>query len=204
MLQMFTNMKSAEEMFILNIIEIPAKVLFAKSHRAKRLSITIKPFKPVRITIPKRISYKTAREFFYANLEWVKKSVLKIKEIEQQEKNEVVNVPAIDRNKARINLIERLDYLSQKFDFHYNRVTIRNQKTRWGSCSHHNNISLNVNLVRLPQQLQDYVILHELVHTRIKNHSKRFWLEVEKYITSPKVIDKLLRNYDLTRFHSAA
>jgi predicted metal-dependent hydrolase len=92
-------------------------------------------------------------------------------------------------------LIDRLNRLAQRHGFRYNRVFVRNQKTRWGSCSALNNISLNINLVRLPQELIDYTILHELVHTRIKNHSRRFWQELDKILGDAKQIDKKLSEY---------
>ena len=74
-----------------------------------------------------------------------------------------------------------------------NNVSIREQSTRWGSCSHKNNISLNLKLILLPKELVDYVMLHELVHTRIHNHSKNFWAELDRYTGNGKVMAKRLR-----------
>jgi predicted metal-dependent hydrolase len=102
----------------------------------------------------------------------------------------------IDRTAARKVLVDRLNYLAQTYGFKYNRVFIRNQKTRWGSCSTKNNINLNVNLVRLPDELIDYTILHELVHTRVKNHSRRFWVQMDMLLGDAKKIDKKLRAYE--------
>ena len=68
----------------------------------------------------------------------------------------------------------RLYELSRKYGLHFKKVTIRNQKTRWGTCSQKNNINLNINLIQIPQDLMDYVIVHELVHTVVKNHSYKF------------------------------
>jgi len=76
---------------------------------------------------------------------------------------------------ARQILPGRLRQLAAKHNFVYNRVTIRNNKRRWGSCSSKNNISLNLHMMKLPYELIDYILLHELVHTEIKNHSSRFW-----------------------------
>ena len=71
-------------------------------------------------------------------------------------------------------------------------------KTRWGSCSAQNNISLNIGLIALSDELRDYVILHELVHTKIKNHSKDFWNALEIIINIPKSLNsKLKQNYGL-------
>ena len=87
----------------------------------------------------------------------------------------------IDLEKAQADLFDRLGYFSKKHRFPYNRAGFRCQKTKWGSCSARNNLSLNVNIAFLPEQLQDYILLHELVHTKIKNHSKKFWAQLDKY-----------------------
>jgi predicted metal-dependent hydrolase len=94
-------------------------------------------------------------------------------------------------------IITRLTELARQHGFSYRKVTIRNQRTRWGSCSAKNNISLNIKLVALPAELFDYVILHELVHTRIHNHSSRFWQELNKYVEDGKAKDKQLIEYGL-------
>jgi len=83
-------------------------------------------------------------------------------------------------------------------DFRFNKVSIRNQKTKWGSCSAGNNISLNMNLARLPEELRDYVILHELVHTRIKNHSREFWALLDEFVDGrAKDFSRTLKAYRL-------
>ena len=101
----------------------------------------------------------------------------------------------VDRVKAKKQLVERLDELCKQNGFKYNRVFVKNQKTRWGSCSDKNNINLNVNLVQLPDELIDYVILHELVHTKIKDHSMLFWEELSRFVKNPESLDKKLRQY---------
>lgn len=79
------------------------------------------------------------------------------------------------RRRAAVELPARLDELAREFGFRYDRVTIRHQRSRWGSCSPTKAISLNVRLLFLPPALVDHVLLHELCHTRELNHSKRFW-----------------------------
>ena len=116
--------------------------------------------------IPKRQSFKSAQKFVESRLEWIKKNKNKM-ELQTQKKQEL---PEIDRKVARKVLCRRIGELAQLHNFVYNRVSIRKQKTRWGSCSSKNNINLNMNLLHLPPELMDYVLLHELVHTRVKNH----------------------------------
>ncbi len=122
--------------------------------------------------------------------------MVRIKQMESQ-RQAVNSSVIIDKVKAKKKLTNRLKQLAVQHDFTYNKVYIRNQKTRWGSCSHKNNISLNMKLVLLPDELVDYVILHELVHTKIHDHSKRFWAELDKYVVNGKVMAKRLRKYGL-------
>ena len=86
----------------------------------------------------------------------------------------------IYRFEAKHLLPKRLKELAEKFGFVYNRVTIRNNRRNWGSCSSQNNISLNLQMMKLPDQLIDYILLHELVHTEIKDHSARFWKRLDE------------------------
>jgi predicted metal-dependent hydrolase len=149
------------------------------------------------VAVPKGQSFAAAEKFAHSKTNWIKKHLEKMTFIEQQAEILKENKP-IDRVKAKKYLVERLDELCKQNGFKYNRVFVKNQKTRWGSCSEKNNINLNVNLVRLPDELIDYVILHELVHTRIKDHSNRFWEELSRCVKDPKSLDKKLRKYTPT------
>jgi predicted metal-dependent hydrolase len=92
-------------------------------------------------------------------------------------------------------LVPRLAHLAALHGFTYNRVSVRGQKTRWGSCSHKNNISLNRMLVHLPEALVDYILLHELVHTRIKNHGRLFWEALTQCLPNARSLDRELNQY---------
>ncbi|NPA68136.1 MAG: M48 family metallopeptidase [Chlorobi bacterium] len=99
------------------------------------------------------------------------------------------------RSEAREYLPERTKYLAEIHNFNYGKVTVRNAKTRWGSCSGKNNISLNIHLMRLPEHLSDYVILHELCHTIEKNHGKNFWMLLDKVSGNAKKLDSELKKF---------
>lgn len=169
-------------------------ILFERSMRAKRVIISVKPSKEVRVAIPNRVSFKSALEFVNLKKPWIRKHLVRIKQIESQ-RQAVNSSVIIDKVKAKKKLTNRLKQLAVQHGFTYNKVYIRNQKTRWGSCSSNNNISLNIKLVLLPDELVDYVILHELMHTRIHDHSKRFWAELDKYVGDGKVMAKKLTGY---------
>jgi predicted metal-dependent hydrolase len=95
---------------------------------------------------------------------------------------------------ARKYLPQRCVELAQKYGFKVNKVTVRGQKSRWGSCSRRGNISLNYKLLQFRVEMIDYVIIHELCHLRQPNHSKAFWNEVAKHIPNYKTLDKELNS----------
>ena len=170
-------------------------VKYIGNNRAKRIIISIKP-EYVRVVIPKRQSFKNAQKFVESRLDWIKTNKQSMN-VQLEKKR---NLPEIDRKVARKILCRRIGELAQLHNFVYNRVSIRKQKTRWGSCSTKNNINLNANLLHLPPELMDYVLLHELVHTRVKNHSKDFWDELETVVPNAKQVDRRLKDYQYCLF----
>ena len=99
---------------------------------------------------------------------------------------------------AKQFLPERVKELAGKFELNYYKLTLKNIKSRWGSCSRKNNINLSIHLMRLPDHLIDYVILHELAHTVHHNHSRRFWAMLDKVSGGAKVLDKELGKHLIT------
>jgi predicted metal-dependent hydrolase len=105
----------------------------------------------------------------------------------------------IDRKIAYGHVIKRLEYFNSIYGYSYNNIRIKKQKTRWGSCSEKKNINFNIKIMFLPQELFDYIIVHELCHLGEFNHSRRFWNLVAK--TQPNYIDlkNRLKHIDLRK-----
>lgn len=171
------------------------QILFERSKRAKHINISVKPFNGVRVAVPYGVSFNKAKQVAQSKKSWIKKHLNKMKQVEKEHKEFTKNSIEIDRTEARKKLVNRLNELSAQHCFNYNKVFMRNQKTRWGSCSAKNNISLNMKLVRLPDEMIDYVLLHELVHTRIKNHTNVFWTELNRLVGDAKAKSKKLNEY---------
>ena len=98
---------------------------------------------------------------------------------------------------AKSVLLDRVDYFANLMNLHPRKVSFRKAKTRWGSCSSVNNISLNIGLLMLSNEFSDYVIVHELAHIKHKNHSKEFWKLVEKYYPNYARAKEELKKYSL-------
>ena len=170
-------------------------IRYIKNNRAKRIVISVKP-DFVRVTVPRRQTLKNSQKFVEQKIDWIKAHSKNMQILREKSKE----LPKIKREEAREKLGKRLSELAQKHNFQYNRVSIRNQRTRWGSCSSKDNISLNMKLLHLPNHLIDYILLHELVHTRVKNHSEDFWNELETVVPNARTIDKQLREYQYCLF----
>ena len=191
MMNLFENIywKLNDRTKVLDIPTIGA-VLLEKSNRAKHINISIKSKTKIRVAVPLGVSFRTAETFAYSKIDWIKKHLSKASKTRTKLKK-------VNMEYARIQLKQRLDQLCEKHDFKYNKLFIKNQKTRWGSCSEKNNINLNAKLLNLPERLINYVILHELVHTKVKNHSTEFWITLDGYINNSKKYDKELKKYSL-------
>lgn len=151
----------------------------------------------MRVTVPKGVSMKKAEQFVLSKQNWIEKHLKKYQSLQDEYKQSNGNSSKIDRVEAKKQLISKLECLAEKQGFMYNRVFIKNQKTLWGSCSAKKNINLNYKLVLLPEMLQEYIILHELVHLKHRNHSNAFWKELAKYCAEYQQRRKELRKYRL-------
>jgi predicted metal-dependent hydrolase len=92
-------------------------------------------------------------------------------------------------------LPDRLDQLAAQHGFKYSSLVIKRMTSRWGSCNSDKRITLNYFLMQLPWEMIDYVLIHELAHTKQLNHSSHFWAEVERVVPEPKKLQKIVRQY---------
>jgi predicted metal-dependent hydrolase len=145
------------------------------------------------VRAPTRTPEREIEGFVEKNIDWIQK----------QRKKQANYIPLTRaeledfEKRAKKFLPERTKVLAERFGFHYSHVTCRHQKTRWGSCSHKNGISLNIELMRLPQKLRDYIIVHELVHTVHKHHQNAFWNHLERILPGALELDKEMTKWKI-------
>jgi hypothetical protein len=171
------------------------KVNFRRHRFARRITIKIQPFKGVNVTLPMRAPLDAAHSFVLHKKEWIKSGLEKMRRMEEHETSRSKDLPRIDIAAATKLLHERTHFLARQNGFIYNRIVIRRQKTLWGSCSAKKDISLNAALSVLPQEIMDYVIIHELAHTVIRNHGKEFWRRVVAILPQAPVLRRRLRSF---------
>ncbi len=180
-------------------IDVPGigPVLFRRDKRARRVTISVSAVRGVRATVPNNHSYANAERAVLTHKEWIAKTLRRMKRGEKDRQALQRKFDEIGNDAAKEILIARLRQLADEYGFQYNKVSVRNQRTRWGSCGPGNNISLNIKLVCLPDELRDYVIIHELVHTRIHNHGPKFHAELDKYVGDGRLLSRRLRKIGL-------
>ena len=158
----------------------------------KTVSIHIKPTGEVEVRCPKRCSKREVEAFLVSKEAWIRKHLESI-----AQRPAVPVLSETERKKlaetAAKVIPEKAAYFAEKMGVSYGRITIRSQRTRWGSCSAQGNLNFNCLLMRMPQDVQDYVVIHELCHRKEMNHSADFWAEVEKYCPDYKLHRKWLK-----------
>lgn len=159
------------------------EVVFRKSLSSRSISIRVHPLKGVSVSVPYIVPYAVAIHFFEARREWILETMAKQKEKYKDVKVASPSEVEAMRRQAKAQLPGRLAELAARYGFTYNRVAIKHNATNWGSCSSKGNINLNLNIVRLPKVLQDYVLLHELCHLRHQDHGHAFHLLLEHVLT---------------------
>jgi len=102
-----------------------------------------------------------------------------------------------NKDKVFALVSKRVKFYNKVYGFSFNKIFIKNQKTRWGSCSCKQNLNLNYKIAFLPPRHRDYIIVHELCHLKEFNHSKRFWALVEKTFPDYLTLKKELRDHEL-------
>jgi len=147
---------------------------FVRHRRARRYLLRVDPDGRVRVTIPRGGSRREADAFALRHRAWVERQLSRVRP------------PAFDaesqrawRARAKAVLPERLFELANRHGLLVKAVSIRSQKTRWGSCGRNGHISLNWRLMLMPEWVRDYVLVHELMHLRRLDHSAKFWRLVE-------------------------
>ena len=168
----------------------------------KSLGLEVRDANTVLARIPTRVSDRELKAFVENHRSWILEKTAVMAEREENRKSTPAPPPELlsktDRMKIQLKIGKRVRHYCETMGVTVGYVTVKNQKTRWGSCSAKGNVNFNYQLAFLPDELLDYVVIHELAHRRHMNHSRAFWAEVEKYCP-----DYLERREQLKEYSSA-
>lgn len=163
-----------------------------KSDR-KSIAIQVRENGEVVVRSPRNISKEFVNQFVESKIDWIQKQQKKCEE----HKTEKISISETKRqvyiDKARKMFHIRVGYYAEIMGTSVGRIAVREQKTRWGSCSSQGNLNFNWKLILMPQEILDYVVVHELAHRFEMNHSPKFWAIVERIMPDYKVRRKWLK-----------
>ncbi len=144
------------------------------------------------MSVPKYTSEFLAKRFLNSNRKMIREK-LPLKDPREQRARDYQK--KLLMKKAKEYLPYRLEYYAKLYGYKYDKCRLSHANTRWGSCSSNRTISLNIGLMKVPETLRDYVILHELAHLNHMNHSKAFWAEVGSHDKNYKAHEKKLKMF---------
>ncbi len=154
---------------------------WVKSNR-KTIAIQIKEDGRVVVRTPYSMSRVKAEQFIEERRDWILKNQKALKEKQDQKMVITQEMRKAGVEKAMEIFPKRVAYYARLMGISYGRITIREQKTRWGSCSGRGNLNFNWKLTLMPPEILDYVVVHELAHRKEMNHSRDFWKIVEQVL----------------------
>lgn len=167
----------------------------------KSLGLEVRDANTVLARIPTRVSDRELMAFVENHRSWILEKTAVMAEREENRKSTPAPPPELlsktDRMKIQLKIGKRVRHYCEAMGVTVGYVTVKNQKTRWGSCSAKGNVNFNYQLAFLPDELLDYVVIHELAHRRHMNHSRAFWAEVEKYCPDYLERREQLKEYSL-------
>ena len=167
----------------------------------KSLGLEVRDANTVLGRIPTRVSDRELKGFVENHRSWILEKTEVMAEREEKRKSTPAPPPELlsktDRMKIQLKIGKRVRHYCEAMGVTVGYVTVKNQKTRWGSCSAKGNVNFNYQLAFLPDELLDYVVIHELAHRRHMNHSRAFWAEVEKYCPDYLERREQLKEYSL-------
>ena len=177
---------------ILNDTEF-GEVIVRRNSLSRGIKFSVSTSGRLQMSVPAHTSDFLAKRFLNSNRKAIREK-LPIKDPDTQRARDYQK--KILMKKAREYLPYRLDYYANLYGYSYNKCRLSHANTRWGSCSSNKTISLNIGLMKLPEALRDYVIIHELAHLNHMDHSRAFWTEVGRHDKNYKIHEKKLKLFN--------
>ena len=165
-----------------------------RSQRARHMRLTVYPGGSLVVTAPVSLDFSLIEQYLHKKTRWILEKVQLFSSLSPFRVS-THGTYLRYREQARTLISQRLEYWNTQYGFSYVRVSIKDHKSIWGSCSRKRNLNFNYRLLFLPKELADYVVVHELCHLKEQNHSKSFWLLLCKTMPNYGLLREKLKHY---------
>ncbi len=174
------------------------KYTLRKSKRAKRVRLAVYCDGSVVVTSPPGVRQSVIDKFVSEKRQWVIDKVKFYSSIDSSAVRVFSHDDYLKHKDVALTLVkERVEFYNKTYRYSFNKISVKNQKTRWGSCSKKQNLNFNYKVLFLPEHLRDYIIVHEICHLKELNHSQKFWALVGEILPNYLEIRKELRKHEL-------
>lgn len=185
---------SQQEIFI---VDDDIQYTVRRSRRAKYMRIEVGVRGDISVVMPAFVSYKQIHAFVYEKRSWIRSTTQKYAEQKTLSLTGTRDEYLKYKKVAQSIISQKVSYWNRYYNFDYNRISIKNMKTQWGSCSSKGNLNFNYKCIFLNEKQLDYIVVHELCHLRQMNHSSRFWDLVAQTIPDCKQLAREVRSIQL-------
>lgn len=167
-----------------------------RTTKSRRVRLIVRPHGSIEVVVPNRVSEKMVEDFVMSKADWILRTVRHYKDHPRvvlhgnQEEDW-----SVYKESAHARISEKLKYFNQFYGYTWNTITVKKIKSRWGSCSTKRNLNFSYKIALLPDDLADYIIVHELCHLKEMNHGKNFWNLVEQKIPHHRELRQQLKMF---------
>lgn len=179
-----------------NLVYQPIQYSLSINNRIRSIRLVVRRDGQVVVTAPRWVTRTMIERFISSKSVWIVRTIARFK------KSPILSLAGdssrgfIEYKQSALRLTqERIAHFNTFYNFTFSRISIKNQRTRWGSCSKKGNLNFNYRIALLPKELADYIVVHELCHLGEFNHSPRFWSLVARTIPDHRVCKNQLKHY---------
>lgn len=178
--------------------EILPPFILKRSVRSRTVRVSVKSGGVVTVSAPRHTSESVIKSFLSKHVGWLQKKIEYFKKFPEERLSlaREKKLYVAHKARARVTAEAKVNQWNRHFKFVFNKISIRNSRSRWGSCSSKGTICFNYKIAFLPEYLADYLVVHELCHLKERNHGKGFWGLVGGAIPNYAACRRELRNFN--------
>ena len=186
--------------FRFRMTEVLPQYILKRSARSRHVRVSVRAGGLITVSAPRYTPESFIKSFLLRHNDWLRKKVQYFRKFSEERLSlsQEKKLYAVHKSRAQIMTETKVDRWNRHFKFVFNKISIRNSRTRWGSCSSKGTLCFNYKIAFLPEHLADYLVVHELCHLKERNHGKDFWSLVALVVPDYALRRKELREFEKT------